>query len=477
MKLTTLINEARRNPEVNQTLTPIEQIRYLHNKTGSKISGSVTNLFISMTSLDKLGINPRSKYRTPLGIYSYATDYVIVKVKQNLTDLPFVGDALFVSIFKATDPNSVLVLNDMTTSDVDFYLSKIMSIQEFAAHVPRDTYAARTQTPGGIFWYITMKIAEKVANITNRRVPVMWNIIFRKLGITGCVDTGAGIIHPAEKAQAVFFSIESVSVISRINNKMVDSRDQLKNVLNAAIRLGYSNRKPEIEKVLARSPEFAYEYALTVIQNVWPAGEAAIARDAFYSYLYATKIVDGPFPAGEAAIATSPEYSYNYASLIGQFPAGEAAIATRSDYAYGYAEIIGTRFPLGEPEIAKNALLADSYGVHILNGKKVPAWENLIKNYPKQSFGYAYRVIDEPFPAGEPAISTDTILSAMYVTGVLTTHYSPTWEHLIKDKTQEAYHYAMITKKRFPAGEAAIAADPSFAKDYDETFGTNLSQQ
>ena len=85
MKLTTLINEARRNPEVNQTLTPIEQIRYLHNKTSSTIAGSVTNLFISMTSLDKLGINPRSRYSTPLGIYSYASDYVIVKVKQNLS--------------------------------------------------------------------------------------------------------------------------------------------------------------------------------------------------------------------------------------------------------------------------------------------------------------------------------------------------------------------------------------------------------
>ena len=369
MKLTTLINEARRNPEVNQTLTPIEHIRYLHNKTSSTIAGSVTNLFISMTVVDKLGINPKSTYDTPIGIYSYQTDYVLSTVKQNLTELPFMGHAPLVSIFKTTNPNSILILNDMTSSDVEFYLSKIKNIQEFVVHIPQETNRARVQTPGGIFWYITMMVARGVASVRSRAAPIVWNTIFRKLGIDGCVDIGAGIIHPAEKSQAVFFKLDSISVISQIKNKLVNTREQLSNILDRALTLGKTNRKPEIEKVILTNPEFAFKYAQDVIGGVWPAAESIIA--------------------------TSPEYSFYYARYLRNstpWPMGEPAIATNSYYSMLYAvHVLNNRFPLGEPAIASGDILSatkydNKFGTNFVssvNNKPKIAKESSIKYYKK----------------------------------------------------------------------------------------------
>jgi hypothetical protein len=55
--------------------------------------------------------------------------------------------------------------------------------------------------------------------------PVRWNKLFRKLGISGVIDSDdSGTIHSNEPTQAVFFSIESVNVITRIKNNQQNSQ-------------------------------------------------------------------------------------------------------------------------------------------------------------------------------------------------------------------------------------------------------------
>lgn len=320
MRIHEIIQEARRNPEVNKTPLPIEQLKTLHADAAGNISANVTNLFISMTELDKLGINPNSIYDTPIGIYSYSVDYVLSKVKNNLTDLPFVGDQPFINVFKAANAKSVIVLNEMTSSDLDSYIAKINNIQEFAKHVPpTETYTSKApvKSPGGMFWYITLTIAEKLAKISKRKTPIVWNTVFRKLGISGCVDTGDSIIHTNEPAQAVFFNTASISVITQINNKQTGNRDKLLTMLNNAYRLGKDKRKPEIEKVMLTSPEFAFKYAKYIIGDAWPVAEKIIATSPEFSYKYAKEVLKGkPFPAGEKAIETSKYYSVMYAALM-----------------------------------------------------------------------------------------------------------------------------------------------------------------
>jgi hypothetical protein len=115
------------------------------------------------------------------------------------------------------------------------------------------------------------------------------------------------------------------------------------------------------EKILARDPWVAYEYAL-FLDKPFPAGEAAIAKDAVRAYQYARDVLHGPFPAGEAAIAEAcqrgtffPGWALWYARSVlqGPFPAGEAAIAENPYWAYHYAcYVLKGPFPAGEAAIA-----------------------------------------------------------------------------------------------------------------------------
>ena len=41
------------------------------------VTPTTKNLFVSFTTVDKLGINPQSHYDTPLGIYSYPAEFIV----------------------------------------------------------------------------------------------------------------------------------------------------------------------------------------------------------------------------------------------------------------------------------------------------------------------------------------------------------------------------------------------------------------
>lgn len=66
--------EARRNPDQNPKIGPYTRLKEYADDP---------SIFISFTAIDKIGINPTSEYRTPLGIYTYplkvAWEYYRVK--------------------------------------------------------------------------------------------------------------------------------------------------------------------------------------------------------------------------------------------------------------------------------------------------------------------------------------------------------------------------------------------------------------
>jgi hypothetical protein len=70
------IVEKRRNPALNPRETEETIIAKLE-----KISANSDNFYISYTAIDKIGVNPRSSYNTPVGIYSYPlTDDILTGI-------------------------------------------------------------------------------------------------------------------------------------------------------------------------------------------------------------------------------------------------------------------------------------------------------------------------------------------------------------------------------------------------------------
>jgi len=314
--------EARRNPELNPKISAYEALLPYKDDP---------DVYISFTDIDKIGINPRSKYNTPLGIYTYPLrevwdTYKFDQTKSPGQSVPFAGEAPFIWILRKKKGIGFIedlyttytskdydmdikklqsfVLKekiysesqyyftieksddrlDMKSAIVDFLVSgkqlqvddlvsvmfKYFDIPEFKEEY-RDRKAfkealievlkedglevkdltdpymldsvifkldegslvsienladnaigeARHKSPSGIMWNLTRMLAGIYARQIRSKLPIQWNVIFRKaLGYEGVADkSGRGIIHPSEPMQAVFFSTKGFDVVNKVLNK------------------------------------------------------------------------------------------------------------------------------------------------------------------------------------------------------------------------------------------------------------------
>ncbi len=291
MQFKDFINEARRNPDQNPKIPVVDQLKkifkdnYEYDDPKDVVREGHDDLyFVSMTKVDKLGINPTSKYNTPLGIYAYPLSYVLYQVElrndsegtETLKSLPFAGASPFANVFKTDYNRNLVCLNKENFDSVTFnhYVRKVgnflarfrieqmekrfgdkmddekreiywkNSVDMVEEWADKSEGSARVQTWGGRFWYVTMRAADMMAMSSGKEQKegkvapdsLLWNKLFREIGIDGVVDYGEGIIHGAEPTQAVFFSKEPIEVVARFDNKDYKPSDAM-----AAKILGQAN--------------------------------------------------------------------------------------------------------------------------------------------------------------------------------------------------------------------------------------------
>jgi hypothetical protein len=236
--------------------------------------------YMTFTKINKVGINPRSKYNTPNGIYAYP---VTKKIYDQLVAgrLPFAQEQPYVSILEPEDRGS-LAHNDMSEEeyqqavlslyngeasriwlsakkafnfditvdirdasdmDVDAQPDKMLqagsgsdpyTYSDIKALVPtykEFTKEARKQTPFGKLWNITRRFSGGNPNV--------WSALWRALGYDGAIDLGTGTIHSAEPTQAVFFTRDAIEVKDTFVNKetpnKIKRRDKNEYFANAGI--------------------------------------------------------------------------------------------------------------------------------------------------------------------------------------------------------------------------------------------------
>jgi hypothetical protein len=274
------ITEARKNPELNPKESVNKQLKDLYDATTDTIPGSnIKNLFVSFTDLDKLGINPTSRYNTPIGIYAYPAEYVLKKIGDigSTEKLPFAGDKPWVNIFRAT--GNVVDLDTIDSDTVSQYL-KTLKDTFVDKKIPDDEFkhifkqagtGATHRTRSGILWYFTKLLADYVDQQTvdktkpntktvAKSASVIWQSILRKtLNIDGMVDDGEGIIHENEPTQAVFFNPAAIEVVKRIPNKYnpITMKARIKQgkekaedfKTNLKLLRKYLNKNPSIESL------------------------------------------------------------------------------------------------------------------------------------------------------------------------------------------------------------------------------------
>lgn len=275
MQFKDFVSEARRNPDQNPKVAATEYLRQLFKKeypedaTADSVARESHDdlYFVSMTEIDKIGINPKSRYNTPLGIYTYPLSYVIMTFENEseiigggtLKSLPFAGAKPFANVVKTDYNKNIVCLNKANFDSVTFnyYVRKIgnflarwriseaerrfvlkltdeqreafwkNSVDTVEEWANKSEYNARIPTWGGRFWYVTMLAADLMAAGSGKEKregnvkpsSLLWNKLFREIGIDGVVDYGEGIIHGAEPTQGVFFTPDAIQLVARVNNK------------------------------------------------------------------------------------------------------------------------------------------------------------------------------------------------------------------------------------------------------------------
>lgn len=272
MKILDILREARKNPEQNPK-TPINAIiKKAYDETSDMVTPTTKNLFVSFTTVDKLGINPSSKYDTPLGIYSYPAEYIVDTIGEysSMSEVPFAGDAPFANIFKAK--GNIIDVGEMYPEQARKYYKMIAdlwakesgkpwktSVDEIEKlTVEAETNAKFSDYPGGQFWYVVMRAADQLFGPKwKATTPVAWNKLFRLLGIDGCLDRDVGIIHTSEPTQCVFFSVGAITDIKRANNKYSPADVNRKKVGGEAYAAA---RNEYYKKFAAMSPQEIVEF-------------------------------------------------------------------------------------------------------------------------------------------------------------------------------------------------------------------------
>lgn len=233
------LTELRREHERNLRASP--KYRDGHREA-VRILGTLSNLDrygVTMTEIPKVGINPKSRYNTPIGIYFYPASYYYA-IKSKGGTLPFADSEKYINIIQLTTPR-ILHIDSIDESDLSdeinlmkHTLPKLLKITDSPAKMEKFyrelSVAAETAhkgcevpNPGGHLWYILWLLSKNYSKSYTRAAP-MWNRMFQALYIDVVIDEGDGIIYHAEPHQGVILNTAGTyKVIARLHNKLASA--------------------------------------------------------------------------------------------------------------------------------------------------------------------------------------------------------------------------------------------------------------
>lgn len=238
------INEARKNPEQNPKIGIVQALEPYKNDS---------NMFIQFSDINKLGVNPKTEFNTPAGIYAYPLKQIWKDLVNN--KIPFAGERKYVILFQAVN----YITNRYNSLDSD--IQKLYKFYRLIDNQVRlGKMNATNQTPLGQLWNITRMIASRETGDSVSNSIWKWNSIFRKLGYNGVADLkGEGIIHENEPTQAVFFSTQGLNVINVIENNRYTNNIDYKGVFEPFLKYIEQKEKWNSKNIL-ETIDYIYKY-------------------------------------------------------------------------------------------------------------------------------------------------------------------------------------------------------------------------
>lgn len=185
----------------------------------------------------KIGINPKSPYNTPLGIYTYPLDYVVDYSKRyHEISAPFTGSGEweFLYVVRRKTPNIV-----ETDDQAQEPYRRLVELINADSRVDFTIIAAdideQFSTPRKKLWVTARQYAKYISK-DRKSAAVAWNAIMRKIGVDNFVDrNNEGLIHSSEPTQAVFFAsntFQVLDIVTRVPRSPIDINRVIKQIEN-----------------------------------------------------------------------------------------------------------------------------------------------------------------------------------------------------------------------------------------------------
>lgn len=330
MRLQELL-EKRRNPEKNITRQGHPgAVDYLASLGKARWG----NMGVSMTNVAKLGINPGSKYDTPIGVYFYPATYYM-ETKLAGQQLDFQDSASYIQIFEIK--GNILDTVEMDMSQYDESVQKLLSLvpqlsktysisgddlySRLSSIITNSKANAKVKTPAGRFWNVVYNLSTLLGDPSGRKKKpwshpadddeddaytvqptkriaaekstLIWNKLMRMLGYSAVIDEDA-IVHENEPIQGVVFDPSKIVHLATIENRKSE-KDYIKDpdtALDHALEL--NARFPKGEPIIATDAETAYEYIKKILKAPWPLAEPVLAKHPSYSVTYAYHFLGDP---------------------------------------------------------------------------------------------------------------------------------------------------------------------------------------
>lgn len=182
---------------------------------------------------DVFGINPKSTYLTPLGIYGYPISHFSLEDIKKF-NLPFATDRPYVWFFKFKNPDKIWTFytgqkipKQIKQLLVQHYKEELIKIivEKWGDSDPNyfNQYFDRLTSDQRELFYLT--------NTLTGSNPAKWTKLFIDAGVDGVVDEGSGIIHSNEPTQGFAVNNRVIDVLRVFNNpktkksKIADIKD------------------------------------------------------------------------------------------------------------------------------------------------------------------------------------------------------------------------------------------------------------
>lgn len=230
MQITKIIEllEARSNPAQNPKQSVYKEL--------SKYAGQ-KDVYVTFSSVNKMGIFPSSEFNTPIGFYAYPVDFILDNMKEfplsKARPYPDQQFSKYMLITRLVDSSGI---HDVTDT-ISAHVYNLIKSNDFFKDV---TDYSKIITYGNLWILMYMIVAASIHGLKLEQssedayVPNEDQFsggedmsigrttlnVFRQLRINGITDvTGKGYIHHYEPTQAVFFNIRNLKHIDTLLDK------------------------------------------------------------------------------------------------------------------------------------------------------------------------------------------------------------------------------------------------------------------